>query len=57
MPEETKMSVETVDASPVKKQTIGKMALAKVTMLDGTVMDVNIEVPTFSILIPLDKLD
>lgn len=49
MPEETpptaKMGVvETSESSPAKKQTLGKMALAKITMLDGTVLDVHIEV-------------
>lgn len=45
MPEETKMGVEAaVESSPAKKQATGKMALAKVTMLDGTVLDVYVEV-------------
>lgn len=43
MPEETKMAVE-AEQSPAKKQVIGKAAHCKVTMLDGSVIDVYVDV-------------
>lgn len=45
MPEETKMAVEAAEASPAKKQpTVGKAGHCKVTLLDGNVLDVYVEV-------------
>lgn len=50
MPEEKKMTVENENASPAKQKSspAGRTgnALAQVTMLDGTILDVYIEVNT-----------
>lgn len=46
MPEEKPTNVE-VPASPAKKSPVtskGKIVLARVTLLDGSILDVNIEV-------------
>lgn len=43
MPEETKMAVE-AEASPAKKQVVGKAAHSRVTMLDGSEIDVYVDV-------------
>lgn len=45
MPEETKTAVQAAEASPAKKSSVaGKGALCKVSLLDGTVMDIYVEV-------------
>lgn len=53
MPEEKKMTVENENSSPAKQKTSpgsgrtgGGNALAQVTMLDGSILDVYIEVST-----------
>lgn len=48
MPEEKKMAVdsENTNSSPAKAKTatMGRTVLAQVTMLDGTILDIYIEV-------------
>lgn len=55
MPAETKTTAPLSDANaqtPKKKQTSGKAALARITLLDGSILDVTIDVSrTFWIII------
>lgn len=53
MPEEKKMTVDNENSSPAKQQkmspgrTGGGNALAQVTMLDGSILDIYIEVISY----------
>lgn len=55
MPEETKMAVEKENTSPAKSKTStmnrSGNTLAQVTMLDGSILEVNIEVRTDKMLV------
>lgn len=58
MPAEAKTTVPLSDANaqtPKKKQTSGKAALARITLLDGSILDVTIDVShSFWIIFPFE---